>query len=315
MDVRVATIDGRKMLALFLILFACFALTITVNYYFTIGVFFLLLIILKQLIMRSLLRGPKNRSPQLNHPDYQFIKCNNDGIDVCGYVNYQPQEADLVVVIHGWMSSSSKFVERMRLFRERGFHTLAHDMRGHGIAPHTDEWTAGKVISDLKFLLENIEKNLVRKVHFYGHSLGGYICLGLYNKRHSGWWKQNTGTLILESPMTAYSPIMRQMSGILSFLAPLLRKWALASFRKIHPQYSDVIWADVDIPRWGLPDSEILLLQSANDSKLGRYHFDLLMRQNINVEAHLLTSLTHSKNQVNIERDQLIIKWIEEKMK
>ena len=51
----------------------------------------------------------------------------------------------MVVLIHGWQSSSEKFTERMYLFRAiRGLHTLSIDMRGHGMAPDTLEWTAGK---------------------------------------------------------------------------------------------------------------------------------------------------------------------------
>jgi len=56
----------------------------------------------------------------------------------------------------------------------------------------------------------------------------------------------------------------------------------------------------------------ILLLQSANDKRLGRFHYDLLMSQEIEIQPHLIQSLTHSKNRVNIERDDLIRKWIDE---
>ena len=55
----------------------------------------------------------------------------------------------MAVFIHGWQSSSEKYTERMSLFRDRGLHTLAIDSRGHGMAPDTPEWTAGKVILDV----------------------------------------------------------------------------------------------------------------------------------------------------------------------
>ena len=61
----------------------------------------------------------------------------------------------------------------------------------------------------------------------------------------------------------------------------------------------------------GLPKVPILLLQAKNDTRLGRYHYDLLLEQGLDIEEHLLESLPHSKNRVNEERDNLIINWIE----
>ena len=77
--------------------------------------------------------------------------------------------------MHGWQSSSEKFFERIELFKI-WVYMLSHDMRGHGIAPDTPEWTAGKVMQDLKILLNQVDKNKVNKIHSYGHSLGGFIC-------------------------------------------------------------------------------------------------------------------------------------------
>ena len=105
-------------------------------------------------------------------------------------------------------------LQRECIFSENmGLHTLAVDMRAHGMAPDTPEWTAGKVIEDVKIILEQIDQIKIKKVHFYGHSLGGFISIGMHHDRHQGWWKDNYGTLMLESPMAAYSPILEQMSG------------------------------------------------------------------------------------------------------
>ena len=83
-----------------------------------------------------------------------------------GFVNYQDHETDLVVLIHGWQSSSEKFTERMYLFKNKGLHTLAVDMRAHGMAPDTPEWTAGKVIQDVKLILEQIDRSKIKKSIF-----------------------------------------------------------------------------------------------------------------------------------------------------
>ena len=195
-----------------------------------------------------------------------------------------------------------------------GLHTLAVDMRGHGMAPDTPEWTAGKVIQDVKLILDQVDRNKIKKVHFYGHSLGGFISIGMHHQRHQGWWKDNYGTLMLESPMAAYSPILEQMSGRISFLMPLLKIWAVKGFRKIHPEIDSLEWKDIDFPHWGYPKVPVLLLQAKNDNRLGRYHYDLLLSADLDVEPHLIESLTHSKNRVNSERDELIVSWIEKRI-
>ena len=100
-------------------------------------------------------------------------------------------------------------LKRMRLFKDRGLHGII-DMRGHGMAPDTLGMDCGKVILDVKCILESIDTSKVDKIHFYGHSLGGFICIGMHHDRHQGWWKENYGTLMLESPMVAYSPILEQ---------------------------------------------------------------------------------------------------------
>ena len=166
------------------------------------------------------------------------------------------------------------------------------------MAASTNEWTAGKVIQDVKVMLDKIERDKIRKIHFYGHSLGGFICIGMHNDRHNGWWKEDYGTLMLESPMAAYSPILEQMSGRISFMLPLLKKWAVKGFKKIHPEVDHLEWKDIDFPEWGCPQVTILLMQAMKDNRLGRYHYDLLMSKELDIQAHLIESLTHSKNRV-----------------
>lgn len=270
------------------------------------------LIIVHQLLLRIMFAGPKKRSLPFSDPGWSIVTADNEGVDVYGFINLQNVKTDLIIFIHGWQSSSEKFVDRMNIFRSKGLHTLAIDMRGHGMAPDTHEWTAGKVILDVKAILEKIDRSKVNKIHFFGHSLGAFICLGLQNQRHSGWWKDDCSTIILESPMVAYSPILEEMASRISFMMPLLKRWAVKGFNRIHPEVGGLEWSDIDIPKWGLPSVPTLLLQASNDTRLGRFHYDLLMKQDIELYPHLLDTLTHSKNKINIERDELIKKWIDE---
>ena len=310
MNRRVATWDGRTTLA---ILVTTIFISLLIPYGFFVVVLTLLLLI-HQLLLRLIFTGPEKRSLPFDNPKWELIRVDNNGVDVYGFIHYQEEKSDLAVFIHGWQSSSEKYTERMSLFRERGLHTLAIDLRGHGIAPDTPEWTAGKVILDVKCMLDNLDTTKINKVHFYGHSLGGFIAIGMHHNRHAGWWKDNYGTLILESPMAAYSPILEQMSGRISFMLPLLKVWALRGFNKIHPEAGGIEWKDIDVPYWGLPKVPVLLLQAKNDTRLGRYHYDLLMKQDLDIEGHLIESLAHSKNRVNADRDNLIVEWIESKI-
>ena len=311
MDRRMATWDSRAVLSILSVLFVISFLS-PYGFLFAILAIFLTV---HQSILRMIYSGPKRRSPHFNDPRWQVIKNNNNGVDVYGFIHYQENISDMVVFIHGWQSSSEKYTERMMLFRERGMHTLAIDLRGHGMAPDTPEWTAGKAILDVKCTLNSLDKSRIERIHFYGHSLGGFIAIGMHHSRHDGWWKQKYGTLILESPMAAFSPILEQRSGKISFMLPLLKRWALNGFNKIHPEAGGLEWKDIDVPDWGLPQVPILLLQAKNDKRLGRYHYDLLMEQNLDIDAHLIETLPHSRNRVNEERDKIITRWIEQSVR
>lgn len=314
MDRRKATWDGRAILFLIVGTIVSTIVLLPVSIFSLVIPLTTTLLIIHQLLLRVIFRGPSKRSLPFSESEWDVIQIQENGVDIYGYINYQSVKTDLVVFVHGWQSSSEKFTERIRMFKDRGLHTLAHDMRGHGIAPDTAEWTAGKVIQDLKTLLDSIDNSKVNKVHFYGHSLGGFICVGMHNDRHQGWWKDRYGTLMLESPMVAYSPIMEEMSSRFSILTPYLKRWALKGFNKIHPEVDSLQWEDIDMPAWGVPQVPTLLLQAKNDSRLGTYHYDLLKEQDMDLHPHLIESLTHSKNRVNTERDEIIITWIEERM-
>ena len=310
MERRRATWDGY---AILMLLSSTIALSILTPYAIILVVLSTLILI-HQILLRIIFRGPEKRSKPFSSKEWEILHANNDGFDIFGFINYQPNISDLVVFIHGWHSSSEKYTERMQLFRDKGLHTLAIDMRGHGMAPDTPEWTAGKVIQDIKIILAEIDKDKVEKIHFYGHSLGAFVCIGMHHERHQGWWKENYGTLMLESPMVAYSPILEQQSAKISFLIPLLKRLAIMGFKKIHPEVGKLEWKDIDIPEWGLPKVPILLLQAKEDSRLGRYHYNLLMAQELDIHAHLIESLTHSRNRINPQRDQIIVKWIDEEI-
>ena len=135
---RQATWGGKAILSLLL-------LTAFVIAFVPYGIFIAILtplVIIHQLLLRVIFSGPRKRSLPFSDPGWEIITAYNGGVDVYGFINLQDVRTDIVVFIHGWQSSSEKFVDRMDIFRSKGLHTLAIDMRGHGMAPDTDEWTA-----------------------------------------------------------------------------------------------------------------------------------------------------------------------------
>ena len=162
MDRRRATWDGY---AILILLLSGVSLSILTPY----AILFLLIVCLAithQILLRLIFTGPEKRSLPFSDTNWEIIRAINGKTDVYGFVNYQDRETDLVVLIHGWQSSSEKFTERMYLFKNKGLHTLAVDMRAHGMAPDTPEWTAGKVIEDVKIILEQIDKSRIKRSIF-----------------------------------------------------------------------------------------------------------------------------------------------------
>jgi alpha-beta hydrolase superfamily lysophospholipase len=275
----------------------------------------LVLFILHQLLTMALFRSPRTKGKPLEHPDWKIIQSKRDGFEIFGQINMVEGKNPLIVFLHGWESSSIRFLERMQIFQSKNCHTLILESRSHGLAPSTKEWTARKITQDLDSLLGEIDQNLVSSVHIYGHSMGGFIALGLQHDRCQGWWKDKLSTVMLESPMTAYSFVLNKLMGPLAILMPLMKSLSVSAIKKIHPEFGDPIFSDFDTPNWGLPNIPTLVLQAADDHLLGREHYDLLMKHlDVENEAHIIQTLHHSHNQVDAERDELILQWIEKRI-
>ena len=135
MERRLATWDGRKT-SLFIVIST--VSSILLPYGFIIA--FLALLILCHQVCFELYSQVQRNVASHSSKDWDLLRVENNGVDVYGFVNYQKIKSDMVVFIHGWQSSSEKYTERMRLFKDRGLHTMAIDMRGHGMAPDTPEW-------------------------------------------------------------------------------------------------------------------------------------------------------------------------------
>ena len=72
-------------------------------------------------------------------------------------------------------------------------------------------------------------------------------------------------------------------------------------YRDVQMMHPEIIASDslkqFDVPEWGLPNAPILCLQSMNDNRLGRAHYDaLVLHAGVGNELthHLIETLPHS---------------------
>lgn len=259
--------------------------------------------------------SPSKRREALEHPDWTIVQTKREGFDVFGQINMVEGKNPLIIFLHGWGSSSVRFLQRMQLFQSKNCHTLILESRSHGLAPSTKEWTARKITLDFDSLLEQVDQDRVSSVHLYGHSMGGFIALGLQHERCQGWWKDKLSTVILESPMTSYSFVLNKRIGPLAVIMPLMKSLSVSAVKRIHPELINPKFSDFDTPDWGLPNKPTLILQAANDHILGREHYDLLIKHlDVEHETHLIETLHHSQNIVDVERDEIIRHWIEKRI-
>jgi len=82
-----------------------------------------------------------------------------------------------VVFLHGLSSNHTTWLDIMRILHEKGYNSLALDLRGHGFSDKTKKRSLYKLsvfTDDLKFILD---KENIKKVVLVGYSFGGPIAL------------------------------------------------------------------------------------------------------------------------------------------
>ena len=278
-------------------------------------------------VIKYVFRHPSMKPSPFHHTDWTNINLQNEGHSIPVYSRFHGEKAPLVILIHGWTSSSMKMLDRANLIFEEGFHTLMFDYRGHGAAEPGELFTAEIQVLDLKFLLANLhevgEVELITSFSLYGHSLGGFIALG-YSRHYPPVNEQIQNevgevaiipyaSLILESPMSSYNLIMEQDNkGFLKIFMPFIRDRMKTIWQQLHPHYPILTKAYLEVPTWGMPECPILVVQAKDDSRLGRKHFSHIKPLlPFGSETHLLEKLTHTGAQICHHRDELIINFLQ----
>ncbi len=220
----------------------------------------------------------------------------------------------LILYMHGYSSSMAWAEHRITHLSEQGFDVAGIDMRGHGRCDLNQDWTLLKVAADIEAFLDTIisEYKEVPRVHFYGHSMGGFLALRLSSHK-SGWWANQLDSLILESSVASIPMIVKMRVGSMWNLGrPLIRRIIRTEMKRIHPDLPITFW-NAKIPQIGLPNIPVLTLQSKNDTALGRKHYNLLKKHipdDGKNQFHLISDLEHTTLLDSTTRRGFIEKWL-----
>lgn len=84
---------------------------------------------------------------------------------------FNASDKPVVLLLHGFLGSKNQWTAVAKLLENR-FNILNVELPGHGQSPSIAQYS----ISDLAFeISQYLIENTIHKVHFVGHSMGGYV--------------------------------------------------------------------------------------------------------------------------------------------
>lgn len=275
-------------------------------------------LIVRRLVVLLYLRAPNSPDGRLQDPRWAPFRFAGWGGDVLtGHLlAAESDDADLVLYLHGYGSSLGRGESRCLHLSEQGLSVISMNLRGHGGCELRDEWTLLKVVADIEAMMAQLPNELTtlpERVWIYGHSMGGFLAIRL-GAHPSGWWAPCLSGVILESPATSYPmAIERSLPKALNFTMPWVRSILRREYEHIHPDLP-VRYATAAVPHIGLPEVPMLVLQAAEDSRLGRHHHDLLATHlashSAPSEVHLIIGHVHTTSQDTEKRKRLVENWL-----
>ncbi len=267
---------------------------------------------------------PGRRQPSFEGEGWNSQVFDYDGCPINTVSTLQTGPSPLMVMVHGWRSSSSSVAERAMWFAERGWHVVMVELPNHGSSGEYGHWSAYRSMKAVESVVTGLEVIIdssdVSSVSYYGHSMGGFIGLRLASKESLRIATQPLSRVILESPMTMYEPILDEIANgyrVPIFLRPAYRRRLIERFNESTGQIGR--WTMVEefnIPLWGVPKLPILCVQAIPVERLGMGHFERLVEVYSQPEYKgLLTtvpleSLTHSGARTNEDRNDAIEHWL-----
>jgi len=266
--------------------------------------------------------APHNRKLSLTGENWTSGTLVHDGPDIFYVANFGERKAPLAIIIHGWRSGSSSMLGRAEVFLSKGYHVLIMELPGHGSAQGVSKWNAGVATRNFMYLFDNLHKicdlDNISKIYLHGHSMGAFVLLRYSRESHKLKNSEHIQGYILESPMTCYSEIFRESCQRLfvpKFLINRFWNRLRFHFNYLNKGFPPIInIEDVDVPIWGIPDRDTLVVQAGNDERLGQVHYKQLIESFTNKK--LLTNiviedLSHAGARKNKSRDEVIEQWLE----
>ena len=227
----------------------------------------------------------------------------------------------LVIFVHGWRSTSASVADRAMWFVEKNWNAMLLELPGHGQSSPIHRWNAITSAEHVEYHLRNLSEYIsISKdapVFLYGHSMGGYLCSRVSSQHVKPLGFTVTG-VVLESPLMLYSHILEEICHKLRIPQAMRPMHLKRLYRDVKMMHSDIKPSNTlkqfDVPQWGLPDAPTLCLQSMNDNRLGRAHYDALVLhggKEHQLTHHLIESLPHSGARTNEDREQLLSDWLD----
>ena len=267
---------------------------------------------------------PGRRKPSFEGDGWSSNFFDHDGCLIHTVSKIQTGPAPLLVMVHGWRSSSRSVADRAMWFTERGWHVVMVELPNHGSSGEYGHWSAYRSMKAVESVVTElatiIDPSNVTSVTYYGHSMGGFIGLRLASKESLRVAAHPLKRIILESPMTMYEPILDEIANgyrIPMFLRPAYRRRLMERCNESVGQIGR--WSKVEefnIPLWGAPKLPILCIQAVPDERLGMRHFEQLsmVYSRLEYDGFLtsvpLESLRHSGARINEDRNNAIEHWL-----
>ena len=160
--------------------------------------------------------SPGKRKVSLDQENWEQLRLTHEGPEVVVFKNINFKSAPLVLLIHGWRSSSSSMLGRAELYLDNGFNVMIMELPGHGSAEGVSKWNAGVSVRNLIHLFTNLDHvcdmSSISNIYLHGHSMGGFIGLRLGTIQSTTIGGHQIERMILESPMTMYEPILDEIA-------------------------------------------------------------------------------------------------------
>jgi pimeloyl-ACP methyl ester carboxylesterase len=114
-----------------------------------------------------------------------------DGTQLAVYLDGDPDADRTVVLVHGWSTSARAWTDLALSLARPGTRVLRYDQRGHGATAFgTSPMTVPLLADDLARVIEATGAQRGHVV-LYGHSMGGFVVMGLAARRPE--WFAPTG--------------------------------------------------------------------------------------------------------------------------